>query len=392
VQVADSNSQLWIVLRKSEKPDGTTDFKQDGPYSTEEVQQLMSRGILRSSDFVWKKGAEAWIPVTDVDEFNLMNLKEQPVVKSDLSRVVEFGNDLPPVTNKKNWKSLFQFNKVNPFYFSALLLPALFIVGYKLLPHKQADPSMPVASEIAKAPAPTVAPSRELSAQKPAQNAEQPELENNNPTPAASQTVPQVTSKLSVKTMGRDFVVNGPFSIGQKIEVTLRGKTGDVLEVPALYLRLQLTSKKNGELFVSHKNYQIPQGRFELKVVMGAGKEGSFKITLSEGTTDLDSALKKHRKKIAFDQQTEKKNLIKFIQRIEKQPTLASSTKGLPKELQWVQQDRNYLVFRTDWIKLQKILSTTGRAPASVGAKESLRSLKKLKSEIQLKSSSINPN
>lgn len=62
---ADSD---WIVLRTVEV-DGRDHFEQIGPFTIEQVLQLLDKGRIKFTDFVWRNGYENWVPLGHVDQF-----------------------------------------------------------------------------------------------------------------------------------------------------------------------------------------------------------------------------------------------------------------------------------------------------------------------------------
>lgn len=62
---ADSD---WIVLRTVEV-DGRDQFEQIGPFTIEQVLQLIDKGRIKFTDFVWRNGYENWVPLGQVDQF-----------------------------------------------------------------------------------------------------------------------------------------------------------------------------------------------------------------------------------------------------------------------------------------------------------------------------------
>ncbi len=65
----------WIVL-KCNDVDGKSLNQQMGPYNAQQILDLLDKGKIRFSDFVWRDGYEKWVPLGRVDEF------EQPLRSS----------------------------------------------------------------------------------------------------------------------------------------------------------------------------------------------------------------------------------------------------------------------------------------------------------------------
>lgn len=58
----------WIVL-KTVNVDGKTVSEQLGPFNAVQILDLLDRGKIRFSDYVWRTGYEKWVPLGRVDEF-----------------------------------------------------------------------------------------------------------------------------------------------------------------------------------------------------------------------------------------------------------------------------------------------------------------------------------
>lgn len=58
----------WIVLRSVEV-DGREQYDQIGPFSIEQILQLLDKGKIKFTDFVWRNGYENWVPLGRLDEF-----------------------------------------------------------------------------------------------------------------------------------------------------------------------------------------------------------------------------------------------------------------------------------------------------------------------------------
>lgn len=65
----------WILLRNIEV-DGKHKFEQMGPYSIEQVLELVDKGKATFSDYVWRTGFDNWVSLGKVDKF------EKPLVSS----------------------------------------------------------------------------------------------------------------------------------------------------------------------------------------------------------------------------------------------------------------------------------------------------------------------
>lgn len=57
----------WVTLRVTEV-DGQEKYEQIGPYTTEQILQLVDRGQIKFSDYIWKPGFSNWVTLGTVDE------------------------------------------------------------------------------------------------------------------------------------------------------------------------------------------------------------------------------------------------------------------------------------------------------------------------------------
>lgn len=62
------DSSDWIVL-KTVNVDGKNISEQIGPFNATQILDLLDKGKIRFSDYVWRKGYEQWVPLGRVDEF-----------------------------------------------------------------------------------------------------------------------------------------------------------------------------------------------------------------------------------------------------------------------------------------------------------------------------------
>lgn len=59
----------WILLRALEV-DGKQKYEQMGPFNIEQVLELVDKGKITFSDYVWRTGFEQWVPLGKVDQFD----------------------------------------------------------------------------------------------------------------------------------------------------------------------------------------------------------------------------------------------------------------------------------------------------------------------------------
>ena len=58
----------WVVLRTIEV-DGRNQYDQIGPFTIEQVLQLIDKGKVKFTDFVWRNGYENWVPLGHLDKY-----------------------------------------------------------------------------------------------------------------------------------------------------------------------------------------------------------------------------------------------------------------------------------------------------------------------------------
>jgi hypothetical protein len=71
----------WIVLR-TVNVDGREQREQVGPFTIEQVLQLIDKGRLKFTDYAWRTGYENWVPLGQVGEFEAPLLSSIQVDKS----------------------------------------------------------------------------------------------------------------------------------------------------------------------------------------------------------------------------------------------------------------------------------------------------------------------
>lgn len=93
----------WIVLRTVEV-DGRHHYEQLGPFTIDHVLQLIDKGKIKFTDFVWRTGYENWVPLGRVDEFENplessvqvdLSIYEKPLSENPVAEVKSFKNYKP---------------------------------------------------------------------------------------------------------------------------------------------------------------------------------------------------------------------------------------------------------------------------------------------------------
>jgi hypothetical protein len=72
----------WVLLKKTKGEKGS-EYSQLGPFSKDQVLDLIERGEIRFKDFAWRQGLDAWVPIGEVSEF-ADPLPSTPKVDTDL--------------------------------------------------------------------------------------------------------------------------------------------------------------------------------------------------------------------------------------------------------------------------------------------------------------------
>lgn len=61
--------QNWVILKTVETPEGLQ-YQQQGPFSEEQVKELVERGAFKFSDYIWKPGFQTWRRIREIPEFS----------------------------------------------------------------------------------------------------------------------------------------------------------------------------------------------------------------------------------------------------------------------------------------------------------------------------------
>jgi len=94
-----SREAEWIVLRVIEV-DGREKYEQIGPYTVEQVLELIDAGRVKFNDFVWKTGFQNWVPLGKLDKFDKplassVVVDESLYIKPNLLRETNRGVERP---------------------------------------------------------------------------------------------------------------------------------------------------------------------------------------------------------------------------------------------------------------------------------------------------------
>ena len=80
--IAANNDVEWVLLKKTKEKKGSQ-YTQLGPFSKNQVLDLIERGEVKFQDFAWRQGFDAWVPLGDLEEFS-EPLPSTPKVDTDL--------------------------------------------------------------------------------------------------------------------------------------------------------------------------------------------------------------------------------------------------------------------------------------------------------------------
>lgn len=261
---------------------------------------------------------------------------------------------------------------------------------------KRMKPRLPVATE--EPPQRAVAP-----APAPPPPAPQPVARNND-----RSDLDNMAPGLHFNTQTQMLEIVAPFRKGDSIRVRIEGKTGQILDLPALLTRMEVSAQRDGFHKIPVSQLRLPRGDFHV-----TAQFGSTRLTKVLGWgKDVDSygeLIANHRKMIILDQQNERKKLIRAIRefgallaRAESQGSNANGLRELardlesktPSEVRSVRMTRNELIFpemwerlAQQWEKTQNMLKEGGRNPASTTElAKSKREVSPMESEIRNKS------
>lgn len=76
----------WVLLVR-EDGEKEVRFRQKGPFQTDEIRRMLVDEKIKPSDHIWKKGAARWVPLYDVPEFRVHNLKMTKAAEAALNQV-----------------------------------------------------------------------------------------------------------------------------------------------------------------------------------------------------------------------------------------------------------------------------------------------------------------
>lgn len=102
----------WVLLKKVKGEKGS-EYKQLGPFTEEQVLELVDRGDVKFTDFAWKKGLESWVRIAELESF-AQPLPSSP--KIDMSIYEKTTPDIPAETvSDANKASMTEMVKIERF-------------------------------------------------------------------------------------------------------------------------------------------------------------------------------------------------------------------------------------------------------------------------------------
>ncbi|MCB0378165.1 MAG: DUF4339 domain-containing protein [Bdellovibrionales bacterium] len=107
---SDQNAD-WVILKKIKK-ENKSEFQQLGPFSQDQVQNLLERGEVSFNDFAWKQGMDSWVAIAQIEEFR-GPLPSTPPIDSALYEETLGGQE--EVTEEEDISSLSQLVDIQQF-------------------------------------------------------------------------------------------------------------------------------------------------------------------------------------------------------------------------------------------------------------------------------------
>lgn len=452
----------WIVLLRFEEPDGLR-FKQEGPYSTDQVRELLQSGKMKPSDHLWRKGYPAWVAVYMEPDFSpsLWNLKSEsaPLLKS----VVEAPEQKPVVTTPEPVLA------VEPAVSAKPSLASLSVHPPEMPSHPAEDEDLSDAVTASGVmPVPSVAPPAPSSQVFPPQEFTTSAKVEFSPTPLpspprrslrfvgmgaalavlailgagyykrdawlsksgrpwilhTSQNSPEASDVLSGEDEAATQVSAPKVEVPQAptpapvaeatpapsappaparqviwsyslaglsknpVVVMITGYSGRVLQVQALNLRVSLDAPQNGRLDLDPRDYKLPEGEFLVQIF----QNGKLLVRDDKSTVEdpekFAKKIRDHRKQIAFDQQQEKRALLKTLDQMQSfvgkyrseltgKSVNAKAKKVLQKdfdalarsEMKTVRLSRHGLMYPSGWSQAAQQYESLRSSVASIGSR-----------------------
>lgn len=336
----------WIVLAKSVEDTkvGNQAYNQKGPYTREQILQLIQDGDIRWTDHVWTQGMTAWARISTVKEFNdSIDFKKDPEVTATPSVSTPVASAVttttatsapaavstPPVSvepvsvvaNEKthvkgpsiedastatgivltekfwNQKRFIMYGGT----FAAIGLVVILSVMFSTKPSesdREPQSVEPVAAITAPPPPPSPPP-QPVAPPAPA------------PDPAFVKIIPM---KLDSPNPQLAFETNIP--VGEALTITVTAKKGQILELAKFEKTTQIARQSDVVPTLDMTKWNLPSGAY---VVNAESKEANSRQEIFIGLKNrqFQTKLDAHNKRVKMQAQAERRELLAFSKRVQ---------------------------------------------------------------------------
>lgn len=365
----------WVVLHYLGKKEEKDQFIQKGPFATEEIIHQIRSGITSYSDFIWKKGMKEWSRIGSLEgfdrrEINSISLPQPPGKKEDSKNTTSDKVDLL-LQERVDWKSILQeeplpdeitqlpqvelikeenfekveilekkdisdttkkidhnflnisFNKKEsrPWWYGGLVGLVLvvfigtpFLVYYiykevmkkELLKEFNVKENQPISVSL---PPPIKKMDQKIDVKK--------AVESEPIKPQQVKKTFKAPSYAKFEFIPPDSIVlKTDASQGHVILLSFIGRTGRVLDHPSYIREIKSESSGFEETRIFLKNFHIPDGDYNFEGTLASFRFDK-KIFIGEKNLEFKKKLAHHRKKISFQQQSEKAELFDLLDKLE---------------------------------------------------------------------------
>lgn len=272
--------EAWIFLRVDKNKKSRRWF---GPWTTEAAEARLKSGELSFDDLAWRAGMKDWVRLGGLEEFGAepnAPSAEEPMVRAPAASeipaeelwqsIVHAGelrrlrHELPPEAHGEDLVGSPDWMKI-----LMMSLAAVCLLG-----------SVPSRARAA-------GPGGHLEIMPLKLASEQPSL-----------------------------VLQTDAAVEQPIQVTITGKSGEILQLPSYYRTLRIKRQAGEVPTVNLAELKLPQGRYGVEVIAGEA-QASASIFLGVEDAAFKQALALHQKAIAGEQQLEKKTLFYISRELE---------------------------------------------------------------------------
>lgn len=214
-----------------------------------------------------------------------------------------------------------------------------------------------------------------------------PQLAVARPQPAERKIPDNTSPGLRFNTETEHLEIGGGFRQADILKVRIDGKAGHVVDLPALVVKREVRAMRDDFHRVPLSDLKLPKGEYAVQVSWGSQKL-QRQLVLGSGIGKIADLVNQNRKKFAYDQQQEKKRLIRAVRdfsQILAQAESEGRTPGgaekinrvlrskEPAEFRALDQSRYQLIYSEAWEKLasnwegvaQQLRESGSRGPAS---------------------------